>query len=186
MSNVNRIIGWHKFDYYQWLLELIKGNVEPYYNYSLLLAELHSIEFTWSEPMDVNRASDGERLRMRYMDEHNIPDLFYYEGVKCSVLEMMIALANKCESNLMSDGPEDNTYKWFWIMIDNLGLDVATDENFNAEYVRQQIGIWLNREFKKNGMGSPFPRKKVGTDQRHVEIWFQMCGYLCDNYYVSS
>ena len=77
---MNNFKGWCIYDYYQWLLEKVNGYAEPYYNYSLLLHTLHSIEFKWIIKMDENRASDGERLRWIYMDEHNIPDIFYKEG----------------------------------------------------------------------------------------------------------
>lgn len=177
-----KYVGWHIFDYYQWLLSKVKGHMEPYYNYSLLLSELHSMPFTWSVYMDKNRAADGERLRWDFMDEHNIPDLFYKDGIECSVLEMLIALSLRCDVDIMGDQSGASAYKWFWIMIDNLELNHCTDDNFNAEYVHQQIEVWLDRVYKRNGQGSPFPRKHSRTDQRKVEIWFQMCGYLNENY----
>lgn len=175
-------VGWRKFDYYQWLLEKVNGYAEPYYNYSLLLNELHSIEFTWSIKRDENRAFDGEKLRWIYMDENNIPDLYYTPGVKCSVLEMLIGLSLRCDIDIMGEGDEPDASKWFWIMIDNLDLMRCTDDNFSPGYVRQQIEIWLDRVYQRNGKGSPFPLRKSHRDQRKVEIWLQMCGYLSENY----
>lgn len=177
--------GWHIFEYYQWLLEKIDGYKEPYYNYSLLLHELHSMPFIYSLEMDENRASDGIRLRWAYMDENNIPDLYYKDGFGCSVLEMMIGLAIRCDVEIMGDGDSygTNAGKWFWIMIDNLDLMKCDDEHFSSEYVHQQIKIWLTRTFSRNGEGSPFPlHKKRCRDQRNVDIWFQMCGYLSENF----
>ena len=174
--------GWNIFDYYQWLLDKIDGYKEPYYNYSLLLHELHSIEFKWSISMDENRALDGEQLRWHYMDENNIPDLYYKDGFRCSVLEMMIALSMRCDE-VMGEAGENTVPKWFWIMIDNLDLMRCSDDHFSGEYVRQQIGRWMDRVFNRKGVGSPFPlhSRRCG-DQRNVEIWFQMCAYLNENF----
>ena len=173
--------GWQIFDYYQWLLEKVDGHLEPYYNYSLLLNKLHSIEYTWSIEHDSNRATDGMILRRIYMDENNIPDIFYSEA-PCSVLEMMIGLAVRCEIEIMGVSGEDNTAKWFWIMVENLDLMRCTDENFNGEYVEQQVRIFLDRSYKRNGIGGIFPLKHTKLDQRKLEIWRQMNGYLCENF----
>lgn len=174
--------GWNIFDYYQWLLEKVDGYKEPYYNYSLLLHKLHSLPFVWSIERDSNRATDGKRLRWEYMDENSIPEGAYRDGVPCSVLEMLISLCIRCDLEIIGEAGVDQVAKWFWIMIDNLDLSRCTDDNFNGEYVEQQIGIWLDRVFSRNGKGSPFPLKKAHHDQRKVEIWLQMCGYLSENY----
>ena len=179
VSKAERFRGWTLFDYYQWLLERIEGYKEPYYNYSLLLHELHSIEFKWKISNDSNRAGDGIRLRWIYMDEQNIADIFYKDNIPCSVLEMLIGLSVRIDSEIMGGG---TTTELFWSMIDNLDLSRCTDDNFSGDYVRQQVDKWLKRVFNWNGEGSPFPLKKAHYDQRKVEIWFQMCGYLNENY----
>ena len=175
-------IGWQIYDYYQWLLEKIDGFKEPFYNYSLLLKELHSIPFEWSIDRDGNRAIDGEQLRWEFMDEHNIPDIFYKDGIGCSVLEMLVSLSVRCDLEIMGVSGENLIARWFWIMIDNLDLMRCSDDHFSGEYVRQQVKIWLNRVFDRNGNGSPFPLKRAKYDQRKVEIWAQMCGYLSENF----
>lgn len=179
---MNKYVGWHLFGYYQWLLDKINGYTEPYYNYSLLLSELHSIPFTYSIAMDGNRASDGVRLRWTFMDEENIPDLFYKDGIECSVLEMLISLSIRCDVDIMGDNDGKNVYAYFWIMIQNLGLDKCTDDHFDPNYVHQQIRKWLDRSFRRNGEGSPFPLQRCRTDQRKIEIWFQMNAYLNENF----
>ena len=182
MYRLNRIKGWQIYDYYQWILDKIRGYAEPYFNYSLLLCELHSIEFTYGIMNDENRAIDGVNLRHEYMDEQNVPDIFYHDS-PCSVLEMMVGLAVRVDREIMRQPGADNSYQWFWMMIDNLDLSRCTDEHFSSEYVRQQIGKWLGREFQRNGVGSPFPLKiKNCQDQRKQTIWAQMCGYLSENF----
>ena len=175
--------GWQIYDYYQWLLEHVDAYKEPYYNYSLLLHELHSIEYKWGLENDENRATDGVDLRKLYMDENNIPDLFYKEGINCSVLEMLVGLAIRCDNEIMYDGGPSRAGKLFWIMIENLDLDRCSDDQFNSKYVHQQIDRWLSRDFKRNGRGSPFPLNvRNCRDQRKVTIWKQMCGYLSEHF----
>ena len=186
MAKLSKFVGWHIYDYYQWLLDKIDGHMPPYYDYSLLLQELHSIEFTYGIEMDENRAYDGVKLRWTYIDEMNIPDIFYKEGIPCSVLEMLIALSLRCDESIMYEEGVKRPSKWFWIMIENLDLMRCTDDNFNTDYVHQQIKKWLNRDFKRNGKGSPFPLKTDARDQRKVDIWLQMCGYLSENYYQNG
>ena len=179
MPRVAKFKPWCLFDYYQWLLERIDGYKYPYYDYSLLLHELHSIEFKWVDARDSNRADDGIKLRWIYMDEQNIADIFYKEGIPCSVLEMLIGMSYRCHTQI---DDRMSVAELFWIMIENLDLMRCTDDNFNGDYVRQQIRNWLDRVFRWNGSGSPFPLRKARYDQRKVEIWFQMCGYLNENF----
>ena len=174
--------GWQLYDYYQWLLEKIDGHMEPFYNYSLLLHELHSIPFAWSLEWDGNCAVNGEQLRWEYMDEEGIADIFYKEGIPCSVLEMLISLSIRCDNEIMGEAGKSEAGRWFWTMIENLDLMRCSDDHFNAGFVHQQIDIWLSRSFDRRGKGSPFPLKKAIHDQRKVEIWRQMCGYLSENF----
>lgn len=179
---MERYVGWNIFEYYQWLLEKVDGYMDPYYNYSLLLHKLHSIPFVYSIERDKNRAIDAERLRHEYMDEVGINDIYYEDNVPCSVLEMLIALSIRCDQEIMGEAGIDQVAKWFWIMIENLDLMHCSDENFSGEYVSQQVHIWLDRMFDRRGKGSPFPLKRAIHDQRKVEIWLQMCGYLSENF----
>lgn len=179
----NSYIGWHLHDYYQWLLTQIDGYKEPFYNYSLLLNELHSIEFVWSIPKDENRAIDGINLRKLYIDEENLDDSYFDSSIPCSVLEMLVSLSIRCDIELMGSWSSREPGKWFWMMIDNLGLLRCSDDRFSGEYVRQQVGIWLSRDFNKSGVGSPFPlHKSRHSDQRNVDIWRQMNGYLSEKF----
>lgn len=174
--------GWKEYEYWQWLIEKIDGYMGPYYNYSKLLHELHDIEFTWSLKRDENRAFDGISLRRDYAFEHNLSNVDF-NITSCSVLEMLIALSMRCEYEIMWDGSAPRFGRWFWIMIENLDLLQCNDDHFDGDFVRNQIKIWLDRVYNFNGTGSIFPLKNTHRDQRKVEIWFQMCGYLNENYF---
>ena len=100
---------------------------------------MHSVEFVYIIGMDGNRAEDGIDLRYRfgYERKHEGPMVAtYLDDRPCSILEMMTALANRCEEHIMDDQDiGDRTGQWFWSMISNLGLGSMTDINFNRDYV---------------------------------------------------
>ena len=165
--------------YYEWLLGFIDGNGGTDV-YSELLNHLYYRTYVWMLPQDANRADDGIELRARFESEAGI-------GLKntsgCSVLEMLIALADRCENEIMRDPVnDDNTWYWFWLMIDNLGLSEYTDDNFYVEEVDQKIDVWMTNQYSRDGAGGLFCVKNFPQDLTHVEIWYQMCWFLTENY----
>lgn len=166
--------------YFEWLCDLI--NVKRFskqVTYRKLLMHLHNIEFTWFVPHDDNRADDGIQLRRNYaLDQNDITLSDYIHG-PCSVLEMMVALANRCEVTIMDDTQMGNrTGQWFWGMIHNLGLTPMKDSNFDREFVDDVIGRFLNREYDADGRGGLFTVRNCPHDLRTVEIWCQLSWYL--------
>ena len=164
-------------EYYQWLCDIVCQNrFSKSISYDQLLSYLSHREFTVIIPNDINRAEDGIDLRLRYQmitgkyPNHNHP---------CSVLEMLIALAIRCEETIM-DNPAygDRTAQWFWSMIKNLGLYSMTDDRFDPEYVSLVINRFLDREYAPNGEGGLFKINNCNCDLRKVEIWYQLCWYL--------
>ena len=170
-------------EYFEWLYNSVcdkkslRGN-----SYRKLFALLHGTRFRYSIPRDENRAMDGLELRHRFARNANrrgyILDCL---SGPCSVLEMMIALAIRCEEHIMDD-PDigDRTGKWFWGMIENLGLIFMTDTRFDRQYAEKRIDMFLDRKYKSNGDGGLFTAEHCGYDMRTVEIWYQMCWYLDD------
>lgn len=113
--------------YFNWMCQLVfDGRYSKKLSYRRLLKVLHKIEFTYSIPMDGNRAEDGIDLRYRFGYENGYSSSMisaYLDNKTCSVLEMMIALAIRCEEHIMDDPDVGNrTGQWFWNMIVNLGL----------------------------------------------------------------
>ena len=169
-----------KNEYFEWLCNLVCSSKTPEsISYRRLLMELHSIEFTYSIPMDENRADDGIQLRYRYALQIGYESCLDCLEGPCSVLEMMIALAIRCEEDIMDDPRYGNrTSQWFWQMIVNLGIGHMTDNRFNRALVRDNIDIFLNREYQPNDTGGLFVIKNYKGDLRTVEIWYQLCLYL--------
>lgn len=167
-------------DYFEWLWNFTK--CRGHSQNRKIITLLHNIEFRYSIPMDANREEDGIDLRYRFITEVGIPknyqEVYAYLDGPCSVLEMMIALAIRCEESIMDD-PDigDRTSEWFWLMMKNLGLDYMSDRKFNRDIAEEKISIFLDRKYKRNGEGGLFV-VNGRRDLRKVEIWYQMCWYL--------
>jgi hypothetical protein len=134
--------------------------------------------------MDGNRAEDGIDLRYRFGYKREYERLMittYLTDRDCSVLEMLVALAIRCEEHIMDDPDIGNrTGQWFWSMIVNLGLKFMNDKNYNKAYTDKVIFKFLNRAYEPNGDGGLFTIANCKYDLREVEIWYQMCWYLAD------
>lgn len=172
-----------KNEYFEWLYNYVcKGRSHDKVSYVKLLDLLHQIEFTWLISNDMNRARDGVDLRYRFAmfkDDEFVMDIL--DG-PCSVLEMMVAIAIRCEESIMDDTRYgDRTGQWFWNMMSNLGIGLMTDDKFDREFVEKIIYNFLNREYRPDGKGGLFYIKNCDDDLRNVEIWSQLCWYL-DNF----
>lgn len=172
-------------DYFEWLYNYVcKGRVNNKVSYKRLLGFLHQIEFTFSIPNDVNRAKDGVDLRYRYAistDDIGLTPNIIMDTLDgpCSVFEMMVALAVRCEVTIMDDTRYgDRTGQWFWTMMTNLGIGYMNDELFNKDIAEEIIYTFLDREYAPDGKGGLFYIRNCEDDLRDIEIWSQLCWYL--------
>lgn len=167
-------------EYFEWLCELVDlQRFSKRVSYRKLLMHLHNIEFTWIIQKDFNRADDGIKLRRRFGLARNDMSLPDYISGPCSVLEMMVALAIRCEEYIMDDASMGNrTGQWFWGMVTNLGLNAMKDSKFDRNFTDDVIARFLNREYEPNGKGGLFTVRNCDYDLRTVEIWWQLSWYL--------
>lgn len=170
-----------KDEYFTWLYNVVcKGRAHENTSYKKLFTFLHDVEFTFSIRNDINRAKDGINLRYRFAmlnDDDSIYDIL--DDGPCSVLEMMVALAIRCEETIMDDPRYgDRTGQWFWEMMNNLGIGNMFDERFDLEFVEDKIITFLNRQYTSEGKGGLFYIRGCQDDLRDVEIWSQLCWYL--------
>lgn len=169
--------------YFNWMCQLV--SIRRYTHgrsYRKLLKFLHTVDFYYSVPLDSNREADGIDLRYRFGYENSYGESMiavYLDNRPCSVLEMMTALAIRCEQSIMDD-PDigDRAGQWLWNMLVNLGLEGMDDEHYDEDYTDKVVRRFLNREYKRNGEGGLFTVNHSGRDLRDVEIWYQMCWYL--------
>lgn len=172
-----------KMAYFNWMVDLVSSNRYAGSNsFRHLLAYLHTVEFTYRMSSDSDRAQDGVSLRRRFASYTNyFPYSFVMRSLDepCSVFEMILALAIRCEEEIMND-PKfgDRTGQWFWKMITNMGLGGMTDRLFDEAYVEQVVTRFLDREYEADGRGGLFHIRGARRDVRRLSIWVQMCFYL--------
>jgi len=172
-------------DYYNWLLGLISNNEYYVDEYTKVLDKLFNTEFYDLVKNDDNRIKDGLELRNRFADE--VGEHLYYVIDKlppyCSILEMMIALAIRWESDVQQD-PDlgDRSSEWFWLMMDNLGLLEFDNKYYDDEIVSDILQEFLDRKYCKDGTGGLFMVKNSKIDMRKVEIWYQINYYFKENF----
>ena len=168
--------------YFDELVDFVDGE-----NLRGVLWRLYTTEFYWFDDiiMDRNRAMDGLKLR------HEDKNVGY--SVNCSVLEMLIGMAIRCESDIMHvNGAGDRTIEWFWIMIGNLGLDNPDLESDLHDEIAQKsaedhiefvLDQFLNRKYDYYGKnGGLFELKYPRGDLRKADLWQQLNWWLVENY----
>lgn len=167
-------------EYFNWMYQLVFAN-EKRRSYRKLLKYLNSVEFTYILDFDSNRAEDGMDLRYRFGYEHdyNGPMIAaYLDDRPCSVLEMMVALANRCEEQIMDDPHAGcRRSQWFFDMLASLGLSGMNDENFVKSDAEEIVSRFLSRQYARNGEGGLFTVNSR-HDMRNAEIWYQLNWYL--------
>ena len=165
--------------YFNWLCNIIGSErCFGYVSFNKLLERLHDITFTYCLPRDGNRAENGVSLRYEFALAEGYPDVPECLDGPCSVLEMMVALAIRCEGIMDDPTVGDRTGQWFWRMVTNLGLGAMIDDKFDSDFVDDVILKFLNREYEPDGKGGLFRIRNCEFDLRDVEIWHQLCWYL--------
>lgn len=165
-------------DYFDWLCSKVWDGT-PDGGFRPLMAQLHSRNFTWLILRDRNRAYDGLSMRCRFFGSDPV------SLSNCSVLEMLIALAERIDRDVMTNGEEDRTKTWFWEMLHNLAdLDMYYPVNDpDMPYtVDCALDRFLSRTYGEDGLGGLFPLRNPSEDQRNVEIWYQMMAYFLENH----
>lgn len=172
--------------YFDWLYELVCGKWEPRnLSFHKLLEFLFWSRFYPSCEMDRSRAVDGTDLRYRFAKAMDISYAEIEENFKgrpCSMLEMMVALALRCEEHIMEDAEAGNRIgQWFWNMVVSLGLAAMDDTKFNANRAAFVLERFNRRDYQPNGAGGLFTVSRPMDDMRTLDIWYQMMAYLNEN-----
>lgn len=169
--------------YFDWMLQLVcDGEHVNERDYYKLFSLMHGLDYIWSLPMDGNRAADGVSLRYRFGYEHGIDQRIIASELDykpCSVLEMLIALVVRCEENIMVDLEVGNRFgRWFWMIMENLGLDEMTDDDFDFELAHYILCRMMARDYEPDGKYGPIYIPGCDDDLRSIDIWGQMMRYL--------
>jgi hypothetical protein len=186
-----------KESYFNWLLDKVCDNDKYSFDkfvshYKRLLKELYSVEFVSIISNDDNRIMDGIALRDKFVYDMCIENYDYFDE-PCSFLEMLVALAIRCEKDIMVQTTDyDRTATWFWLMLDNCGLSNYTDRNFNIDKVYNILDRVIYRTYFRDGTGGLFRISNFNVieeagnepDLRKMELWYQLSFWLQENYYL--
>lgn len=172
--------------YRNWLYgQISEGQIE-YSRYKYMLDILENSEFKAYIMLDQNRIGDGVSLYENFYPGHK--DSLYFGRNECSVLEMLIALAYRCD-DIMSDQQKGcRVMDWFWRFVNNLGLGEYTDElvasnpELYLNEMHQIVNNFVERRYNYDGKGGIFPLKNPPGDERKTEIWYQMMAWLNENF----
>lgn len=172
--------------YYQWMAHLVCDNgCGRRRSYQKLFSLLYETEFIPVMDIDANRADDGIDLRYRFAYEFGLSGdevRRYLDDRPCSVLEMMVALAQRCEEQIMDDPDCGNrTGKWFFDMVKSLGLTLMDDSRFDRLEAMDILVKFMRRNYEASGQGGLFTLRYPRCDMRNIEIWYQMMAYLEEN-----
>lgn len=175
-------------EYFEWLVDLATGGDRKVAEaYGKLFRLLHGTEFLYILEMDANRAVDGTDLRVSFVSEIGYGDETEDENRlykvlaedPCSLLEMMAALSTRCEVHIMADPAVGNrTEKWFFGMLESLGLADMDDKHFDEKKATDILGKFMRREYPPSGKGGLFTISDPTHNMRTAEIWYQMMWYL--------
>jgi len=165
--------------YRKWLIDQVMDNEGDMTGYALLCL-LHKKIYYYYVDYDINRAEDGKKLRIVYLEENQSEIIDIYG--ECTFLEFLIALAYRA-SSFTDDGDEETFQDWFWRIIRNTGLldnmERAADENL-VDIIVDNI---CQRKYDRCGKGGLFPLRKSTHDQRKREVWMQMHDYIKEKCY---
>lgn len=175
--------------YFIWLCNKVnrsRPNVKTFWNG--LLEQLFNTDFYWVVPNDDNRAFDGKVLRDQFAYEIGLSSYSEIVRDECSVLEMLVALAERCDVDIMAvEQPTENqSGHWFWLFLENCGLVEYDDDHYDPDMIDVIIDQILSRRYLSNGIGGLFPLKNPSQDQREVELWYQMNEWLEENYPIDE
>jgi hypothetical protein len=172
--------------YFEYLLSMIDPDGQ--FEYLKLLDILYRIDFRWSIHNDDNRISDAYELRYNYqrdqqVDERSAKELML---VPCSIIEVICGLAIHMDE-ILRDPERSHVDRWFWELIGNLGLLDFTDGNYERglwshKDVEERMDTLMDRTYDELGHGGLFPRNVCYKNQKEIELFEQMNGYLCEFY----
>lgn len=155
-------------------------------SYDELLDYLYDCPFSPKMEMDENRAEDGIELRWQFCYErgYDRDDILDEIGKrkKCTMLEMMVALAQRCESQITMDMDDGvHTERWFYPMLESLGLSGMKNRRLDEKKADGILHRFLSRQYTYFGEGSLFTVNNPKYDMRKTDLWYQAMWYIAEH-----
>ena len=167
-------------EYFNWLADIV--DLRSHNEYSELLLYLFRTEFFWVVPKDIIMAKNGIHLRYDFLEKNYIDVGDAWLDDPCSVLEMLVAMAQRVRFDIMPDFDYEVDY-WFWKFLDNLEVLKYDNRHYSEIEVDFIVQKFLKREYFTGGKFCMFFTKKhqIGVLKR-TELWYQMHFWLDENY----
>lgn len=159
-------------------------------DYSYLMEYLFKKRFypDFSFSLDLDREKTGINLREDYAYNHIVGPsrTRFLNGLKwdldggISVLEFMVSLSKSMSETLYFD-PDYG--RFFWSMIDNLGLDCMSNEEFDEAIVDGVLKKLWNHKYSRDGSGGGLfyvPNSKF--DMRKIDFMLQANLWISYNF----
>lgn len=157
--------------YFDWLCVTVGSGPQS------ALRALAKTKFYWDNRMDENRYKDALFLRAEWEKANDILACEDREDV--SVLEVLVALARRCEVMHCDDTYGDRTWVWFWEWMKNVGLK---DNYISEDDAQLKLLDALSHRYDKDGKGGFFYAPKAGKDMRKLDMWYQMTFWYQDTF----
>lgn len=169
MTNVNAPID---ESYFVWLIgQTVYDGTTPLTD--AVYRVLYKTPFVYSVANDYNRAWEGTSLRYEYLDRFSYIRtirLSAWLELECSILEMLVALSLRAA---YQSGHEPSW--WFSIFTTNLGITKSPSRTVKT------LKVFNSRQYDSDGYGGLFPLNNPDSDQREMELWYQMGAYILEN-----
>jgi hypothetical protein len=168
--------------YLEWLYKHFAAvrNRNPARSYWKLAKQLYTTEFVWLIPNDDNRVEDGVLLREEFVSERGSDGVTQeWMALGCSVLEMMVALANRA-----ADLTGEEAADWMQRFFTNLDIVEYRDNKYNKtaqDKTNDILEVFIYRAYREDGQGGLFPLQHSSHDQTKVELWYQLNEYILEN-----
>lgn len=169
--------------YLHWLYSQVANvKVKPRTRtYWSLMRQIYETIFVALVPHDENRIADSRELRYEFLAEcEDVEGDPEWIRLPATMLELLIVLARQLAFE-MDDAPG----VWFWHLIERLGLRDFTDSKYDShaeKVVRKALDRVIWRTYSYDGDGGLFPLENPGSDQREVELWYQLNAYLMEQF----
>lgn len=168
--------------YFNWLYDqLFKiRNIESYQSYTTMCRVMHQVVFKSLVHYDSNRIAVAADFRNQYVQQFQPTGLVLANLLRpdATVLEVLYGLARQADDMIPLMVPT-----WFEIFYTHLGLKKYNDEYCLTRPTQQMTRIvnrFNNRDYRYDGTGGIFPLRHAQTDQREVELWYQMGAYMTE------
>lgn len=155
-------------EFFYYLVDYVNG-----YGYEDMLEVLYYTPFESRNHIDNNLLISAREFRESRSMSHQYPG---------NCFEIFIQLAIRMDDILYDSHHGHRIEEWFWLMMRNMGLIVHDNEHCDISIVENIIEKFINKKYKKDGTGGPFPLDRPLRNVRQVSLWMQLNWYINEQF----